>query len=124
MLYSYRVPDQLDEMGPSARARNLRRLRPVIIVLALAILVALWVWYQSAETRAVLGLSASERREIYAKELGNLQALCGEAPRRDALERRCGEQAELIMKFPECGDDCQRLAKIHLPKPSRLLGGD
>ena len=81
--------------------------------------IVLWVRYQGEERRAVSHLPAEERSELYRRELRSFRSLCGQGPRKDALERQCKEKAEFILQFPECDRDCQLIARSHLQRATR-----
>jgi hypothetical protein len=81
-------------------------------------LVAIWVWRGGAERRAVTQMPADQRAEIYSREFENFRALCGDAPRRDVLEKQCRERGEFLLEFPECDEGCERSIRIQNPPVS------
>ena len=82
-------------------------------LLVLAAALTFWLSYQRAERRAVAELQPTERRDVYARELENLRALC--PPLADGgLSELCRERAAFILEFPECDAACQGLARSHL----------
>jgi hypothetical protein len=83
--------------------------RRLAILLALATAIATWFWLEGAEERALGELPLRDRRDIYARELANLRALCA-PPANSDLSERCRQQAEFVLEFPECDSACQELA--------------
>jgi hypothetical protein len=81
--------------------------------------IALWLRHEVAERRAISRLPVEERAELFRREINAFQALCGRGPRTDALQAQCKEKAEFILKFPECDQSCQQLARSHMPKATR-----
>jgi hypothetical protein len=89
------------------------------IALLLAGGAALLSWQSATEQRAVHRLSTSDRAEVFRREFDAFHTLCGQGPRRDALQTRCKEKAEFILEFPECDPSCRELARSHIPKATR-----
>jgi hypothetical protein len=105
------------EQVQSASDRDLAwRVLAVLFVVALA---AAFVWSLGAEERAIARMDPVERRALYERTLGGVQFLCGQSPRTDALEKRCTEQLQFIVKFPECDGPCQAIARGHAPRPTK-----
>jgi hypothetical protein len=84
---------------------------------ALLALILLWAW-PSKERGAVLDMPASERAALLDRTIENLKTVCA-GPGGLRLSDFCREQAELILKLPECDAACVALAKQHLAQPSR-----
>jgi cytochrome b pre-mRNA-processing protein 3 len=102
---------------PPGGGRNL--LWRFLVGLFIVALAAAFLWSMDAERRAIAHIDPAERREIYERSLGELQILCGTAPRGDALEKRCLEQVQFILKFPECDARCEEIARSHMPRPTK-----
>lgn len=85
-----------------------------VIVVLLAVALAIWIWRDEAERRALVGLPPAERAELYRKELGGFRDLCGQGERGDALQRQCTDKAKFLLEFPECDDVCKKLARSHI----------
>jgi|RhiMethySRZTD1v2_1073278.scaffolds.fasta_scaffold449380_3 hypothetical protein len=94
------------------------RSRKLLIGAALALIavvvLALWSWREGAEQRAIGQLPADERAELYRRELGSFRTLCGQGPREDELQKQCKDKAQFIVEFPECDEECHRLAASHM----------
>jgi hypothetical protein len=106
--------------SPSQRPRGDRDLAwKVLAPLFLLALALAWFWSLGAEERAIARLDPAQRREVYERALGQVQFLCGQSPRTDALEKRCTEELQFIVKFPECDAPCQALARSHAPRPTK-----
>jgi hypothetical protein len=90
-------------------------------LLAGAALVVLLVWSpiagQLAEKRAVASIPDVNRAQLYRRILANLQFCNGQSSQ--ALERFCSAEAKFILDFPECDQECQRLARRFVPHPTR-----
>ena len=99
--------------------RNRLALVAGAVLLFLFGLAALWMRNQGAERRALSELPADERAALYRHDLDSFRVLCGQGPRKDALEKRCADSATFILQFPECDDDCRKLAQSHLPTGTR-----
>jgi cytochrome b pre-mRNA-processing protein 3 len=85
------------------------RVRRLAFLLAVTTAIAAWFWLAGAEQRALSELPLGDRRDIYARELANLRALCA-PPANSDLSERCRQQAEFVLEFPECDTACQELA--------------
>jgi hypothetical protein len=91
----------------------------VLGVLLIGGLAAAFLWSLGAEQRAIDQMEPAQRREVYDRSLGELKSLCGAGPRDDALEKRCSEQIQFILKFPECDAPCREIARSHMPRPTK-----
>jgi cytochrome b pre-mRNA-processing protein 3 len=91
----------------------------VLATLLLAVLAIALLWNMGAEDRAIARMDPVHRREVYERALGEVRSLCGTSPRTDALEKRCAEQIQFIVKFPECDAPCQDIARTHAPRPTK-----
>jgi hypothetical protein len=101
----------------SASDRNLAW--RVLAVLFVAALAAALVWSLGAEERAIARMDPLQRRAVYERTLGEVQVLCGASPATDPLGKRCTEQLQFIVKFPECDATCQEIARSHAPRPTK-----
>ena len=72
-----------------------------------------------AETKAVTSLSAPDRRALYDRTLRTLETTCDQPKRPHGLDDFCKEQAEFIVKFPECDATCESRATRLSPLPAR-----
>ena len=84
-------------------------------VAAALALAAAW-WTANEDARDLRALPSGERTQIFGRTLQNLRALCDPAPPR-SLRYYCRDQAAFILKFPECDDGCQDIARRHLTQP-------
>jgi hypothetical protein len=55
---------------------------------------------------------------LYRREFENFRTLCGEAPRKDVLEKQCRERGAFLLEFPECDEGCQQFVRIQNPPVS------
>jgi hypothetical protein len=112
------VSTLIQEGRPRSRARVAwRRASIVLVGLGIAAALVLWTCNRGEEQRTVSRLPVDERAAIYAREIAAFETLCGEQPRRDALEERCRERAAFLVKFPECDARCRALARSHSQPP-------
>jgi hypothetical protein len=86
----------------------------VVIGLVAAALGLLLHLRSSSPGLALRDLPEPERRVLFRQELESFRTLCGDGPRRDALEGRCREKALFLVQFPECDESCEALARGHL----------
>jgi hypothetical protein len=108
-----------DDGGQRARRRS--RLIAAGVGAAVAVLLALTSWWRGSgeEEHALTQLPAAERRELYERTLHTLESTCAPQARPPGLQRYCRQQAEFIVRFPECDQVCRELAGRDLPKPTR-----
>jgi hypothetical protein len=81
-------------------------------IAVVAVVVTTIAFNCGGERRAVRGLPADQRQQLYTRTLQNLSTVCatGQASIRDF----CDDQARLLKAFPECDDTCYRLADRQL----------
>lgn len=70
---------------------------------------AVALWNVGAEKRALAEMPAAERRVLYESTLENFQALCSRPA--VAFTSECRARADFLLKFPECGPECQEFAR-------------
>jgi hypothetical protein len=88
-----------------------RRRAGLSAMLLAAVLVAFTVWQATRLDDAVEAMPPSERRALYERTRDSLATTC-RAPA-EALVPFCREQAELVLRFPECDRTCRTLAARH-----------
>ncbi len=69
------------------------------------------------QTHAVASIPTDTRGALYARVLENLR-FCRDQSR-TGLERFCKGEAEFIISFPECGQECKELGRRFLSTPVR-----
>jgi hypothetical protein len=90
----------------------------IVAVVAVALLIGLSAWRaDEAESRAIEGLPAAERRALYDRTIESLATVC--RSHQVGLADFCRDQAELVVRFPECDATCRAVADPHLPRGSR-----
>jgi hypothetical protein len=98
--------------------------RKTVAFVAIGIVIAatvtiLWLWNSDAERKAILNLPPSERRALYERTLRTLETTCNPQGRARGLDDFCRNQAEFIVRFPECDAACASVAEPHRSAPSR-----
>lgn len=94
-------------------------LRNIVLPIAgCACLFAAWIWYAGCIDRELRDLPEADRRALYQRTLSTLQQTCAESPG-PAMMDHCRKEAELILHFPECDDDCRALTRRFLHVPAR-----
>jgi hypothetical protein len=109
-------PVQGEHDSTSEPARDkLRSLVKIGLVLAgIAAAILLLMWSEGSERRAIRDMPPSERQALLSRTLENLKSVCGEPE--DAMRGFCGDQARLVLEFPECDEACQNLARRQLSR--------
>ena len=92
------------------RAAPRRSLKTTALALAVLIGVALWIWLQGSEQRAIGNLPEAERVALYERTLANVQSVCVSPDL--ALDEYCRDQARILLEFPECDADCREQARV------------
>lgn len=100
----------------SSRAR--RRLVLFVLASGLVLGLALPALLRPSLERQLASLPETERRAFYLRTLETLRTTCGENPE-EPLADTCREQAELVLRFPDCDADCRALADRFSPRSSR-----
>lgn len=85
-------------------------LRGATVLLVMASFGLLWYWQGAAEARALESMSQVERRALYLRTRQNIQEVCGEHLMAGMAEF-CREQAEFVVRFPECDTSCRSVAE-------------
>jgi hypothetical protein len=103
--------DSARELGRD-KLRSLAKIGLVLLGITAAIL--LLMWSEGSERRAIRDMPPSERQALLSRTLENLKSVCAEPE--DAMRGFCGDQARLVLEFPECDDACQSLARRQLSR--------
>jgi hypothetical protein len=95
--------------------------RTLYLVLGAATLVVLLVWgaiaRHHADARAIASIPVESRAQLYERTLSNLRFCNGQSS--ETFESFCSAEAKLIVAFPECDQECQKLARRFVARPSR-----
>jgi hypothetical protein len=103
-----------------AKTERRKTIAAAALLLSVAAVVAvLSLKGPDAETKAITALSEAERRALYERILRTLETTCDQAKRPHGLDDFCKEQAEFIVKFPECDAACASRAARFRPLPAR-----
>jgi hypothetical protein len=84
------------------------------------VLIGLTWWFvrRDQERSGLLELPAQQRATVYSETLEAFRAACSPASPK-ALTEHCRRQAEFLMKFPDCDDECRRLTAAAQQVPTR-----
>lgn len=97
-------------MGKVERKTLGMLVRAAAALLVMASFGVLWYSQGAAEDRALAAMSSSERLALYRRTRQNIQEVCGEHLMAGMAEF-CREQAEFVLRFPECDASCRSLAE-------------
>lgn len=115
MVLSRTSDETQPHRGDPARRRFLLWMGLAVLLFTIAGLLV----HRSTRPAAFLStLSEPERKALYERSLRNLNDVCS-SKSRGGIDAFCREQAELIVKLPDCDDECRKLASPHLKRPSR-----
>src|SRR5262245_23005813 len=87
-----------------------------MVVLALVLWVTMIAWREHRLKKEILALPAAERYALFSHTMDELRSVCSVLP---GLREHCRQQAELVLRFPECDDDCGALADRFLDHARR-----
>jgi hypothetical protein len=82
----------------------------VLAFVIVAVPFALWLQAESGKQRAIRELPEAERKALYERTLSTLETTCA-LRGSDGLAKYCRDQAELIVRFPECDRRCNASAE-------------
>jgi hypothetical protein len=88
---------------------------PLAVALAAA---GIWFGQWQSEQRAFVDMPTEERQGLYERTLENLRTVC-QAAHGEEQRSFCRDQADLVMRLPECDAACLGLAQQHLAPPTR-----
>jgi hypothetical protein len=98
-------------------AARLRGRAALGVIVALVLGWTAWIgWIEQRTTAAIASLPTAERRASYQLAVDELRGVCVREPR---LIDHCREQAEFVIKFPECDDDCRGLVHRYFSEARR-----
>lgn len=87
-------------------------------VLCVSALFVAWIWYAGSLDREISDMPAPQRQALYQRTSQTLQQSCA-TETDSALRDYCRDQADFILHFPECDEDCHALARRFLHVPAR-----
>jgi len=77
-----------------------------------------WFWNRHLSQQELLALPSQQRHALYVHTLETLETVCSHAQGPD-LSEYCREQAQFIVRFPECGANCQATCRRLAPRPTK-----
>jgi hypothetical protein len=89
------------------------------VIAATGLAAIVWLRGPDREQAAIGGLAPQERRALYERTLSTLQSTCASSKGSTGLDDFCRDQAEFIVKFPECNASCAALAGKFRGIPTR-----
>ena len=94
----------------------MNRSRLAALVLSIVALASVWLlaiaWHQWQLRRAVRNLPAGVQEQTYRRAYEELATTCATQP---TLADHCSDEAEFILRFPQCTSACQSLAHRYSP---------
>lgn len=105
------VPESSPIRPPLSRSSRLAALLASLFVLICAWLVLIALRERSA-TQAVRALPESVQAATYRRAYEELATACATEP---GLADHCTDEAQFILRFPQCTADCQQLARRYFP---------
>jgi hypothetical protein len=112
------VPADPDR-GGAKRSSKRKFVVAVAVVVVAALSLAVWIWREGAERRALLRMPAAERAALYQETRASAEALCQQAEKERWLEDRCHSALQFLAAFPECDESCASLVRRHTAQPAR-----
>ncbi len=118
--HPYRRPD-----GPRPRAVGVAvaatgTSRALRVLALLFLVVSGWIamigWREHRLNAAVAAMPVATQQAAYRRAFDDLSTTCAARPE---LDEHCRAQAEFILHFPQCGTDCDALARHFLSKARR-----
>jgi cytochrome b pre-mRNA-processing protein 3 len=92
---------------------------PILIGVAVVAALGLVAWLSGSQNTAAGPLREPEGGALYERTLGTLSRFCD--PKRDlkGIDEFCRQQADFIIRFPQCDAACRALAAPHHSLPTR-----
>ncbi len=93
-----------------------RTSRLALLLLTMLALVGAWLaiiaWRERRLTQAVLALPPDVQEATYRRSYDELATTCTTEP---SLADHCGDEAQFILRFPQCKAECRELARRYFP---------
>ncbi len=117
--HPYRQP-QPPAASTSAPSRTAAASGPIRLLLAAAVAVGVWMAALSVHERrldrAITALPPTMQHEMYRRTYEELATVCSTQP---GLDDHCRDEAELIVRFPQCDGACRTLARRFSPAATK-----
>ncbi len=112
-----RSPDRPENDGRWTVVPIASRLSRLMTVCLIAlVLIGAWValvaWRERRLNDAVRALPPDVQEATFRRTYEELATTCRSEP---ALVAHCTDEAQLILRFPQCAADCQELARRYIP---------
>ena len=105
-----------EERAASASAAAWRRSGVATMLVLALVVVGAWLasiaWRERQLTHAVRALPRAVQEATFRRSYEELATTCATEP---ALAEHCSDEAQFILRFPQCGSDCERLARRYFP---------
>ena len=89
------------------------------LALVFVSMVAVFIWLQGGENRALDAMSPSQREALFADIHDEFRLLCLADGGASRWPKKCAKHAEFLVRFSECDDTCRREVEPFLPRPTR-----
>ncbi len=86
-----------------------------LLLLSAVLMVAVWGWLRSADSRALASMDPDLRGELFRRSRAEAESLCA----RPQLEDECQSRLAFLELFPECDSSCRTLVAAHRRRPTR-----
>lgn len=87
-------------------------------LVVLTLVTGIWIWQGYSDEATFVDMPEDVRRGLYLRTLENLRTVCP-APSDPVRTEFCREQADLLLRLPECDGECRELARRHTNGPAR-----
>ena len=90
--------------------------RLALIFLTVMAVVGVWLamiaWRERRLNGAVLTLPPDIQEAAFRRSYEELTTICAREPK---LADHCGDEAQFVLRFPQCRSECQELARHYFP---------
>ncbi len=118
--HPYRRPHPPRPRAAGAVVGSTHASRALRIVALLFLVFSGWIaiigWREHRLNAAVAAMPVATQQAAYRRVYDELSTTCATQPQ---LDEHCRAQAEFILRFPQCGSDCDALARHFLSHARR-----
>lgn len=100
---------------PASAISRLAKVFALVLVIILGWLAAI-AWHERRLTDAVHSLPPDLQEATFLRAYGELTSTCTSEPR---LASHCRDEAEFVLRFPQCTAECQEIARQYFPSVTK-----